>query len=198
MRRSFSDRSAAVSSISDTDNSTISQWFDTTRQGGGLPDTPGVYRFRVPMEHQPDDKIEFLALLRWRRHGIKSLLLPTFEYFVDDEFITIPEGTQWAAARPGDQQLLSPDVYPILLSPDIVVRICPFCRKVPVLAGHKVCLRTGDRFTTSLPYRFNQFWFTCCEWIAPAPRPTIEHLISDWNAAVTPVNHDQGFNSHVK
>lgn len=184
MRRTFSDKSAAISSIATQGSACNKKWFAASPQGDGLPDVPGVYRFRVPMEHSPDENIEFLALLRWRRHGMKNILFPTFEYFVDDEFITIPEGTEWAYREQCDPQMLSHDSFPIIQRLDDITATCPFCKNKPVLSGKKIDLETGDKFSTSLPYRFNQFWFTCCEWIAPAARPTIKQLIDDWNEHV--------------
>ena len=184
MRRAFSDKSAAILSIATQETEIHKRWFATTPQGDGLPDVPGVYRFRVPMEHSPEQKIEFLALLRWRRHGMKNILFPTFEYFIDDEFITIPEGTEWTHREPGDPEMLSQDSFPIVQRISEITSSCPFCKNRPTLSGRKVDLETGDRYSTSLPYRFNQFWFTCCEWIAPAPRQTIERLIDDWNEHV--------------
>lgn len=189
MRRTFLDKSAALFSIVGNDHADKRQWFDTKPHGYGLPTVPGVYRFRVPMEHDKDEKVEFLALLRWRRHGTKIILFPTFEYFLDDEFITIPEGTQWAYRESGDPQILAPDSFPIVQEIHEKVRPCPFCSKTPSLAGRKVCLTTHDSYNTSIPYRFNQFWFTCCEWIAPAPRQTINTLIRDWNRAIVEKNN---------
>lgn len=181
MRRSFADKSAAVTSITSLSPQDKREWFRTQPDGVGLPAVPGVYRFRVPMEHSPDEKIEFLAQLRWRRWGMKILLLPTFEYPVDDEFITIPEGTEWSQPQPGDPEVLSDDAFPIVQRIDHIITACPFCRKKPSLAGSKIDLHNGDAYTTTKPFRFNQFWFTCCEWIAPAPRSTISQLIRDWN-----------------
>ncbi|PHM72306.1 hypothetical protein [Xenorhabdus sp. KJ12.1] len=181
MNRTFSDKSVVRTSIAEKADVAHKKWFQTTPDGKGLPEVPGVYRFRVPMEHSPDEKIEFLSLLRWRRHGMKNILLPVFEYFVDDEFITIPEGTEWAHPELDDPQILSNDSFPIVQPISNIILPCPFCKTKPILRGRKIDLETGDKFTTSLPYRFNQFWFVCCEWIAPAPRHTIKRLIDDWN-----------------
>ncbi len=181
MRRSFHDKSAVVSTIAEADLSPVKEWFPTTPTGDGLPKDPGVYRFRIPMEHTPDESIEFLALLRWRRHGVKNILFPTFEYFVDDEFITIPEGTEWSHREPGDPDFLLPDAFPVVQPVSDIVHACPFCKKMPQIKGRKIDLISGDKFSTALPYRFNQFWFVCCEWIAPASRKTMTQLINDWD-----------------
>lgn len=189
MRRSLNDKSSVRVTRTEHTSAPIfnirdniePKWHPTTQQGEGLPTVAGVYRFRVPRENFPDETIEFLAMLRWRRHGVRHILFPSFEYFVDDEFITIPEGTMWAYPERDDPKLLADGKFPIVQSVADSALRCPFCRKLPQLAGHKVDLETGDIFTTSHPYRFNRLWFTCCEWIAPAPRESLTRLIIDWN-----------------
>ncbi|EOC0011627.1 hypothetical protein ACI0X9_003312 [Cronobacter turicensis] len=183
MRRTFFDKSAAMFSLTDK-YADKSYWSDTTPNGDGLPSIPGVYRFRVPIENDISEKIEFLSLLRWRRVGARNILFPTFEYFTDENVATIPEGTQWAYREQNDPQLLSPDSFPIVQQIADKTLPCPFCSKIPTLAGTRRCMTTLERYATPLPYQFNQFWFTCCEWIAPAPRSTINGLINDWNRAI--------------
>lgn len=163
----------------------LRKWNPTTAQGEGLPKIPGVYRFRVPMEHDPDQRIEFLALLRWRRHGVHNILFPTFEYFVDDEFLTIPNGTEWSEPLPCDPLMLANDAFPVVENVSGKVSACPFCKRIPTIAGRKIDLSTGDHYSVSKPYRYNQLWFECCNWIAPVPRETISRLICDWNHALT-------------
>lgn len=181
MRRSFSDKSAAILSIADKETVDHKKWFTTTQQGEGLPDVPGVYRFRVPIEHHTKHKIEFLAFMRWRRYGMKNILFPTFENFIDDEEITIPEGTEWTYSEPDDPKILPQASFPIVQQFAEVTSQCPFCKNKPTLVGRKIDLETRDGCSTALPFQFNQFWFSCCEWIAPVPRLTIEQLINDWN-----------------
>lgn len=156
-------------------------WRKTSPQGVGLPQEEGVYRFRVPLECAPSETIEFLAKVRMRRHGVHTVIFPTFEYFLDDEFLVIPEGTRWREAEHYDPQELGNDSFPVVQKIDHLVKECPFCSGKPTLAGNKIDPDNGDVFATNHPYKFNRFWLTCCEWIAPVPRPSIMEVVDLWN-----------------
>ncbi|MEQ4672077.1 hypothetical protein AB7W30_18890 [Providencia manganoxydans] len=156
-------------------------WHPVGTRGEGLPTTPGVYRFRVPMESRPEETVEFLAQLRWRKHGVHQVLMPTFEYVLDDEFITLPEGTYWRERVPGDPETLGVTQFPIAPEMAHGATECPFCHQQPVINGEKIKEDDGDRYYTHIPYKFNRFWFSCCEWISKAPRPSISALKHDWS-----------------
>lgn len=146
-------------------------WIIVGTRGEGLPTTPGVYRFRVPMESRPEETVEFLAQLRWRKHGVHHVLMPTFEYVLDDEFITLPEGTHWRERVSGDPEALGPTQFPIAPEMAQGAATCPFCHQQPTINGEKIKEDDGDRYYTNIPYKFNRFWFTCCEWVGKAPTP---------------------------
>lgn len=167
------------------DNATVAEkniiWHVVDTKGHGLPTTPGVYRFRVPMESQPGETVEFMAQLRWRKHGVHHILMPTFEYVLDDEFITLPEGTCWRDRLPADPDVLGPTDFPIAPEMAQGAAACPFCHQLPVINGEKIKEDDGDLYYTRIPYKFNRFWFTCCEWVGKAPRPSIAILKNDWS-----------------
>lgn len=155
-------------------------WYQVEPNGKGLPNEPGVYRFRVPMEANPEEAIEFLALMRWRKHGVHSLLSPTFEYLVDDESFTVPEGTYWRPREASDPSMLSSREFLITAEMEDGLKPCPFCKSIPIISGDKISKEDGSHYHTNAPYRFNRFWLNCCEWVAPASRPTIGKLKQAW------------------
>lgn len=157
------------------------RWYPVGTKGEGLPTSPGVYRFRVPMESRPEETVEFLAQLRRRKHGVHHVLMPTFEYVLDDEFIILPEGTHWRERVPGDPESLGETELPIVSEMAQGAAVCPFCHQRPTINGEKIKEDDGDLYYTRIPYKFNRFWFTCCEWVGKAPRPSISILKHDWS-----------------
>lgn len=181
MFNNHSNSQAVGMTVQESGSFSMPVWHPVKTNGEGLPSTPGVYRFRVPIESQPHETVEFLAQLRWRKHGVHQILMPTFEYVLDDEFITLPEGTYWRERLQDDPGVLGPTEFPIAPEMAHGAKECPFCHQQPVINGEKIKADDGDLYYTHIPYRFNRFWFHCCEWIGKAPRPSITVLKNDWS-----------------
>ena len=161
--------------------STEPSWTPVGTQGEGLPTKAGVYRFSVPREADSSEHIEFLALVRWRKHGVHQLLFPTFEYIVCDENIVLPEGTCWREREPWDPDTLGETEFIIVPEMSAGAQCCPFCKEIPRVVGDKYNFEFQENYITKMPHRFNRLWFRCCKWVAPVPTSGIQSLITAWN-----------------
>lgn len=123
------------------------------------PATAGIYEWRLPTKRVPGAFVTFYGHMRMRGAGYREMLSPAFDYW-DGYRVLLPAGVEWRAA-PSDAKCKNYE-YTNLAIEGLSFAACPYCQKIPVLAGFE---RSGGGMMVGPgPHEMNSFELRCCSW----------------------------------
>lgn len=123
------------------------------------PEVAGPYLWQVPSVRVPGLTVEFVAHMRKRGAGYRDVLSPSFDHW-DGYQVHVPVGTLWTATALVCKEH---ETRVGLTLPNIELKTCPFCRRVPTWHGTEQS-RGGGVYIGSDPHQFNSWWLECCSW----------------------------------
>lgn len=131
-----------------------------TKYSERKPETAGPYRWRMTSQSVKGLPVEFVAHMRTRWAGYKTVLSPDFDYW-DGYRLLVPSDAEWATT---EVQCKSHETVGLKL-PSVELLPCPFCRVVPFWKGVQTPTYGGGVIIGAGPHQYNSWWLECCNWV---------------------------------
>lgn len=130
-----------------------------TKYSERKPEFAGSYRWRLLSKAVKGLSVEFVANMRVRNAGYRTLLSPKFDYWNGSELL-VPLETEWTTTEVICKDFTTTGLH----LPGIELLPCPFCRIVPFWKGVERAPDGGTFVVGSDPHEYNVWWLDCCSW----------------------------------